>query len=78
MISDTLKIVKLLLFPYNELFPLIYTRQLYTLSTIMVDLVLVDSKDHEYERFNGNCHYEKRDVIFLLIREKSLKNDQKK
>jgi hypothetical protein len=28
----------------------------------MIDLVLVDSKDQEYERVNGNCHYEKIDI----------------
>ena len=28
----------------------------------MIDLVQVDSKDQEYERVNGNCHYEKRDI----------------
>ena len=32
----------------------------------MVDLVLVDSKDQEYERVNGNCRYEKRDIPTYL------------
>ena len=32
----------------------------------MIDLVLVDGKDQQYERVNGNCHYEKRDIPSYL------------